>query len=241
MCFKCRSELNTCGKRKKIKRRSKELQDFKNQKQTNVFFLLLWHMCTTCKIFLLLLLHWTNFASSSPKRQSLNLSHTLDGSYRWIPLYPNVLKWKMAFIQEFSKPHLNPCCVILHAEFKICSKKGFLLSFVYSDPAVCAKLHWHPNVVKKKHFFDNLGFLLAKTSSRKTQNSPVGSWTDNVGPVAWGRRHWVPVNPSKQNEANFKLSVQFNTREIQAWFSDYFELTLILIHLIKLGLTRTHL
>ncbi len=40
--------------------------------------------------------------------------------YRWVPLYPNMLKSKLAFIRRyevFSKPHLNPCCVILHSQY----------------------------------------------------------------------------------------------------------------------------
>ncbi len=42
--------------------------------------------------------------------------------YRWVPLYPNMLKAKLAFIRRItvSKPHLNQCCVILHTSFEIC-------------------------------------------------------------------------------------------------------------------------
>ncbi len=40
----------------------------------------------------------------------------LPRQYRWVPLYPNMLKYKLAS-EIFSKLHLNPCCVVLHSKF----------------------------------------------------------------------------------------------------------------------------
>ncbi len=40
-------------------------------------------------------------------------------SYRQVPLYPNMLMSLNQNWALFSKPHLNPCCVILHASFEI--------------------------------------------------------------------------------------------------------------------------
>ena len=40
-------------------------------------------------------------------------------NHRRVPLHPKMLKQNSPFLEAFSKPHLNPCCVILHAYFEI--------------------------------------------------------------------------------------------------------------------------